>query len=268
MTRLSIRSIDTRVKAFFGALLVAFLVALLFSGSAWAAPVSAKLKKSLTDKSVKVRIAAVVAVGKAKAPESRELLERMLYDSEPAVRAAAIEALGDLGDPASLPALASFAADPTPMVGDIAKRTVTLLEARRERVDLSDVGDQSGVSYGAGLATKLQEVVGETLKKDGGASYLVENGGVQKGWLLGLKIRGVKQVQQGAATLVEVKCDMTVAELPGKILRLASSATTAAGIEGKVSPRMEEELAKDAIGACGPALVKDYLDYMKKRPKA
>jgi hypothetical protein len=58
---------------------------------------------------------------------------------------------------------------------------------------------------------------------------------------------------------------MTLVELPGKILRLTSSATAAAGVDGEIPPSMEKELATDAINACAPSLAKDFIDYAQQR---
>ncbi len=259
MTCLSIRTIDTRVKAFLAALFFAFSL-----GNAHAAGVSAKLKKSLDATSPKVRIAAIVAISKSKAPEARELLERMLGDEEATVRAAAIEGLGTLGDPAALPAVTLAARDTDAPVQSAAKSTLALLEARRTRVDITDVGDLSGKSF-KGLADLLQKGVSDVVTKQGGPAYVLVKDQNGKGYGLGLKIRTITQKQGTGANLVEVKCDMTIVELPSKALRLASSATSAAGIEGTISPRMEEELARDAVNACAPALAKDFLDYMTMR---
>jgi hypothetical protein len=256
---LSIRTIDTRVKAFLIALLLAFSVE-----NAHAAGIPAKVKKALEATSPKVRIAAVVAISKSKAPEARELLEAMLADKETTVRAAAIEGLGTLGDPAALPAITRAAKETDSTVASAAKSTMMLLESRRTRVDLSDVGDLSGKNY-KGLSELLEKGVAETVAKQGGPSYVLVKDQNGKGYGLGLKVRTIKQKSQPGANLVEVKCDMTIVELPSKALRLASSATSAAGIEGPISPRMEEELSRDAVAACAPALAKDFLDYMTMR---
>jgi hypothetical protein len=232
-------------------------------GNAHAA-VPAKVKKGLDAKAPKVRIAAIVAISKLKDPEARSLLERMLTDEEATVRAAAIEGLGKIGDPAALPAVARAAKDTDNPVADVAKATLSLLESRRTRVDMSDIGDLSGKNY-KGLTEMLEKGVADTVAKQGGPAYVLVKDQNGKGYGLGLKIRAIAQKQQGAVNLVEVKCDMTIIELPSKALRLASSATSAAGIEGTISPRMEEELSRDAVAACAPALAKDFLDYMTMR---
>lgn len=233
-----------------------------------------KVKAGLSSSSEKVRIAAIVAIGKTGHDEARPLLERMVGDEEPTVRAAAVEALGTLGDPAAIPVVRAATRDKAKLVAKIAASSLKLLEAKKAAgnsvplggiaVDLDDVQDVSGGKI-QGLDRALQKAVSDAIEQEGGHAYNVMRGGVKKGWGLALKVRKLSVGKQGATAFVEVKCDMTVVELPGKILRLASSATTAAGIEGQLSPRMEEELARDAIAACGPSLAKDFLEYMKRR---
>ena len=53
----------------------------------------------------RLRMAAALALGKAKPPDARALLEKALSDAHPAVRTAAAAALSLLGDPAAVPAL-------------------------------------------------------------------------------------------------------------------------------------------------------------------
>lgn len=92
-----LRSSTTASRAL-GALLVAGLLSISTSSVAH--------DKELFEASdFRVRVQAVLRLGRAATPEARADLERGLRDSHPAVRVACAVALGDSGDRASIPAL-------------------------------------------------------------------------------------------------------------------------------------------------------------------
>lgn len=229
-----------------------------------AKPVAQKAIDSLSASSPKVRIVAVAAVAKSKDPRARALLEPLLADPDAAVRAAAVDGLGRIGDPAALAALEAHRADTDPTVQTVLQRVMPALEALRLNVDLGEVQDFTNGQV-PGLMDELQKKVESALVKEMGGGISVKRGGVEKGYGLILGIRYVKQVKDGPNTLLEIKCELTLVELPGKILRLSSNATAGAGVEGAIPKRMEGELARDAIDACAPSLAKDFTDYAKQR---
>lgn len=242
----------------------ALLLALL---TAWAEPslaaVPQKLKDALGSSSTKVRIIAAASVAKSGDAEARGLLEKLLRDPEATVRAAAVDGLAAIKDPGALPALRALKNDPDDAVRAIVGRGLLTLEALVIHVDIGDVEDLSGGSV-PGVLPLLQNGV-EAELRSALPGFSIQRGGVVKGYGLLLKIRSIKRSKQDGNGILEIKCDMTLVELPGKILRLTSSATAGAGVDGDIPKAMEKELATDAINACAPALAKDFIDYAQQR---
>jgi hypothetical protein len=247
------------VKAWLGCLLLA--VALTSTNASAAVP--QKLKDGLKSDSTKVRVIAIAGIARNGDAEARGLLQGMLGDKEPSVRAAAVDGLALLKDPAALPSLLPLKKDADEAVRAVVGRAIDALEALLVHVDVGDVEDlsKSGI---AGLLPLLQSGVERELKAQL-PSLDVRRGGVTRGYGLVLKIRSVTRSMQDGNGVLEVKCDLTLVELPGKILRLSSSATAAAGVDGEIPKAMEKELATDAINACAPSLANDFIEYAQQR---
>ncbi len=247
--------------SFARALAVALWLTTLSTSPALAA-VAPKLKEALSSSSIKVRIIAIAGVAKSGEPETRGLLEPLLRDPEPTVRGAAVDGLASLQDPGALAVLLPLKSDPDQDVRAIVGRAIATLEALIVNVDVGNVEDLSGGSIPE-LVPLLQSVVEGELRK-ALVGYSIRRGGVTKGFGLLLKIRSIKKSVQDGNGIIEVKCDMTLVELPGNILRLSSSATAGAGVEGEIPKSMEKELAQDAVNACGPSLAKDFIEYAQQ----
>jgi hypothetical protein len=258
---MSIQPPFVKVFARAGRILVAAIA--LSCASPAAAAVPHVLKDALGSPSVKVRIVGITSIAKIKDPEVVGLIGKMLSDPEPTVRAAAVSALQTLKDPAAIALLQTVAADSDPKVKAAAGKAIAALEAGAVFVDIGDVEDISGGGID-GLAPLLQSGVEKEIAKLV-PGVALKKGGVSKGYGLLLKIRSVNRVMQGENGVLEIKCDMTLMELPGKILRLSSSATAGAGVEGAIPKSMEKELATDGIAACAPSLAKDFAEYAQQR---
>lgn len=239
------------------------LLALLLTSTSALAVVPRPLKDALGSDSTKVRVIAIASIAKTNDPEARGLLEKMLGDKEPPVRAAAVDGLALLKDPAALPALQALKNDADVAVKAVVARAIAALEALLVNVDVGDAEDlsKSGID---GLIGLLQSGVEKELKSQLPA-LAIRRGGVEKGYGLILKIRSVTRSKQDGNGILEVKCDLTLVELPGKVLRLSSSASAAAGVEGDIPKAMEKELATDAVNACAPSLAKDFVEYAQQR---
>ncbi len=241
---------------------VLLLAIVVLTSTSAAAAVPQKLKEGLASSSTKVRIIAIAGISKTGDAEARVLLEPLLTDAEASVRAAAVDGLANIKDPAALPALRWLQADPDPAVRKVVGRALATLEALVINVDIGDVEDLSDSGI-PGLVALLQGGVEKELQTSM-PTLGVKRGGVVKGYGLLLKIRSVKRSKQGGSGVLEIKCDMTLIELPGKILRLSSSATAGAGVDGDIPPSMEKELAQDAINACAPSLAKDFIEFAQQ----
>jgi hypothetical protein len=253
------------------------VLAVFFSSAGLAAPVPSKLRAALKSSSSRVRIAAVVAVSKSGADDARPLVESMLEDSEDIVRAAAVEGLERLKDPAALPAVEKLLKDKSDLIRKVARRAWRLLKVEQKKkakptpaptgglvVDVGDVRNSTGKSLN-GAEARLREKITNALRADGRKAFDIRNGGVTKGYGLLLKLKGLVPFEQDNVRGVQIDCDMTVVELPGKSLRMNSSASTGAGTTGKLTPKREAALVLDAIDACAPELARDFVDYVLKR---
>lgn len=264
---MSITAIDIRVKLARGARLVVGSVlvcaALAWSGTAHA-EIATKLKEGLAASSPKVRIVAVAGVAKSKDPTARGLLESMLQDPDPAVRAAVVEGLGRINDPAAVPALEAMKADDDATVQKVLARVLPKLDALRVPIYLGKVEDYSG--RGGDTAQKLMTKTRAALEQKLGGAYFFHADTAKKGYgAFPLAIRSISRRTEGTATFVDVKCELTLVEMPGNILRAALSTTASAGVEGKVTPRLENELVVDAVDACAPELAQDFASYVRER---
>jgi hypothetical protein len=228
--------------------------------------VAPKLRDALGASSPKVRIVAVAGVVATKDREARGLIEPMLADADAAVRAAVIDALGDVGDPAALTALAKVADDPDEMVQRVLLRVVPALQAARILVFIGKGEDFSGGTQP--LAADLRQKTRSALKQLLGAGFLLHEDAAKKSFgAAPIAVRSVRKRAEGDNTFVDVKCEITVVEMPGNILRAALATTASVGVEGAVDPELEAELARDGIAECAPALASDFASYVKERSR-
>lgn len=290
MTSASIRSFDTRVKAVdtrvnpvrharrsglarsqaagpVRALAVAWVVLFTMGAGAARAELPKKLLDGLASSSTKVRIVAVANVARSKDPAARALLEPLLADGDPAVRAAVVEGLGRIGDPAALKALSTLQADADATVQSVLKRVVPALEALVIHIYVGDAKDLSGSTL-PGLADKLKREVRSALVAKLGPGFVMIDDPTKKSYgAAPLNIRSVTRSKDGRTSFLEVKCELTLVEMPGNILRAALSSTAAVGVEGEISKKLEAELANDAIVACAPEVASDFAAYVKERSR-
>lgn len=247
---------------------LAFALAVFFAlqASVAHAAIPARIKDGLASSSMKVRLIAIAAVAKTKDPDAAALLRPLIVDEAPLVRAAVVDGLAALRDVGSYTQIVALQEDKDPAVRASVKKALKVLDGAAIRVDIGDVADLSGRNFPGAtkrLQDKFEAALGQLLRKD----VLIARGGVDKGYGALLKIRAVTTGVTDGNGMLEVKCDMTLVELPGKILRLTSTAAAAAGVEGKLPVAMEPELANDAIDACAPSLAKDFADYVEQRRK-
>lgn len=263
---MSILAPDPRVKpgSAAPALLLACVVVLACAGAH--AEVGKKLRDALSAPSPKVRIVAVAGIAKSKDPEARALLEPLLADGDAAVRASVVDALGKLGDPAAIAALEKLAGDQDETVKSVLLRVLPALLASR-----IDVFVGKGVDFSGGtqpLADLLRKKTRAALEQRLGAGFVVHEDASRKSYGASpLAVRSIVKRVEGKVTFVDVTCELTLVEMPGNILRAALSTTASVGVEGKVSPALEAELARDGIAECAPSLAGDFVSYVKERSR-
>ena len=240
------------------------MVLALVASQASSAAIPPRLKAGLSSSSVKVRVIAVAAIAKTKDPEATALVRPLLKDADGAVRAAAIDALRILKDVSLLPTIVAMKDDAVPAVRAVAARAEKALAAIGAlEVDTGDVADLSGKANPALVASLQAQFEAELKTLSGGLD--VKHGGVKKGYGALLRIRSISKAQDGGNEFMQIKCDMTLVELPGKVLRLSASANAGAGVEGAIPASMEADLIKDGIAACAPSLAKDFSEYIEQR---
>ncbi len=230
------------------------------------AAVPARMRDGLSSSSMKVRLIAIAAIAKTRDLEAAALLRPLIADEAPLVRAAVIDGLAVLKDISAYTAIAGLQADPDPAVRSSVKKALKLFDSTAVFVDIGDVADMSGRSF-PGLRNRLQDKFETALNQLLKNNVIVARGGIEHGYGALLKIRAITAGVTDGNGILEVKCDMTLVELPGKILRLTSSAAAAAGVEGKMSAKIEPELANDAVDACAPSLARDFADYIEQHRK-
>ncbi len=230
------------------------------------AEVSKRLKEGLAASSPKVRIVAAAGVAKTKDPEARGLLEPLLKDGDAAVRAAVVDALGKLGDPAAIPALEAVSADGDETVQAILKRVLPELKSSRVMVFIGKGDDYSGGKQP--LGEMLRQKTRDSLIQRLGAGFVVhEDANVKSYGASPIAVRSVGKRVEGTVTFVDVKCELTLVEMPGNILRAALSTTASVGVEGKVNEKIEAELARDGVNECAPSLASDFVSYVRERSR-
>lgn len=250
----------------FTGIVAACVLAFWVAAGPASAAIPARLREGLAASSVKVRLIAVAAVARTKDAEAAALLRPLLADESPVVRAAVVDSLAALVDVAAYAVIAGLQKDPDAAVRTAAGKALKVLDNASVRVDIGDVADLSGRNY-PGVTERLRDRFRLAVESDLKQGVVVGTTAVDKGYGAILKIRTVTTGMSDGNGMLEVKCDMTLVEMPGKILRLTASASAAAGVEGKLPAAMEPELANDAIDACAPSLARDFADYVEQHRK-
>jgi hypothetical protein len=260
---------------------VATLVfAALCIGPTWvhAEPVSSTVLVGLESDKPRVRIATIVAISKSGDENATRYLLGMLSDADATVRAAACEALMKRGDVTALPAIRALDGDKSGLVKKVAKKAVTELEKSAKnsgvvvpsgRLVLADVSEATDGSEKAapGVVDRLREGVKSALAAESRVVFDVRDTKQKEGFGLKLRIRSIDESVQDGVSVVSVKCEMTLVKLPENALRLQSTATAGAGIEGALTDRYRAELQRDAVDACAPELAKDFVEYALTRAR-
>ncbi len=245
---------------------VAVSCALLCAGVA-RAELPQKLVDGLGASSSKVRIVAVSNVARSKDAAARSLIEPLLADGDPAVRAAVVEGLGRIGDPAALTALKAVLGDQDATVQAVLKRVVPALEALVVNIYIGEAKDLSGGAV-PGLAEKLRRDVKSAITAKLGPGFMVVDDPSKKSYgAAPLNIRAVSRSKDGKTSFLEVRCELTLVEMPGNLLRAALGSSAAVGVEGEISKKLEVELANDAVNACAPELAADFVAYVRERAR-
>jgi hypothetical protein len=86
-----------------------------------------------------------------------------------------------------------------------------------------------------------------------------------RGYSVGLVVDRVRKSKRRGKSTIEVRCRMTVAELPGKKLRSSSKASAKLTASGRLSKKRRQKLTRQAAEACAKELGKDFATFAKKR---
>jgi len=227
-----------------------------------------KLYASLTDPRYKVRIQAAAALAARQDPYALSALEQLLGDSEPLVRAAACDALMVQGNPAALVAVDRLTNDPDDLVRKHARLTVRVLNAQKKNavraaagsVAIETVTDVSQSGH-QGLDEALRSGLSTAL-----ANQAVSLKALTRRYALFVQVRSVEQHIGDSESSVQVRCQLTVAELPRRTLRLSTQVTANATVEGRLAGNELLETARDAARSAGAELGHEFTTWAVAQP--
>ena len=145
--------------------------------------------------------------------------------------------------------------------------TLPSLESLRISIYVGKGVDKSGggiAGLGDQLAAKTRQAID---KKMGPLAFIHDDASKQSYGAAPLIVRSIGQHQDGGNTFLDVKCELTLVEMPKNILRAALSTTASVGIAGPIPPKMQNELAHDAVDACAPDLADDFVAYVREHAR-
>lgn len=221
----------------------------------------------------KTTVKDVLAAANIKGPKGTAALVAYLQHPAAAVRKVAASRLGERGDAEADAALAQVALkDKSAAVRETAVRARGQIRVATKMVKKKVIVEVPAASslddnVPPAATEQLTRLVRAAVKSDPRRAFHVkEKAAKEPGYSLLLTIRSATDGKQGKVSLVEARCELTLLALPSRSLRLSSSASAAAGMEGELSSDERNELLQDAVGACAPALAADFIDYVVARP--
>ncbi len=250
--------------------------------SAKAGSAGGKLTRALKSSSFKVRLQAVILIGKKKITKAAPAVRRLLEDKHDAVRAAAALTLGKLGNQKSRPNLVRLIAHPNRLVGRSAEKALILLDRKLgDPVFLVAIGP-ARLPEGVALSRRqrLARIFQKQLRKTSGvvaemgesqvlsgkklAAHLKSRNLV--GMLLQPKISILKEKVGGGTTTVEGKVDMMVVSLVTKRMEFSASGEADAWIEdAQISADDRIDLENTVLDASAQAAIEQALMYLVRR---
>lgn len=227
-----------------------------------------RLYASLSDPRYKVRIQAASALAARQDPYALSALEQLLGDREPLVRAAACDALMAQGNPAALAAVDRLTSDPDDLVRKRARLTVRVLNAQKKNaaraaagsVAVESVSDVSKSGF-AGLDEALRSGLSNAL-----ANQAISLKALTRRYALFVQVRAVEQHIGDSESSVQVRCQLTVAELPRRTLRLSTQVAANATIDGRLAGTELQQTARDAARSAGVELGHEFTTWAVAQP--
>ncbi|MBN2358908.1 MAG: HEAT repeat domain-containing protein [Deltaproteobacteria bacterium] len=227
-----------------------------------------ELYASLTDPRYKIRIQAAAALASRQDRYALSALEQLLGDSEPLVRAAACDALMAQGDPAVLATLERLASDPDNLVRKRARLAVRVLAAQKKNaarsgggaVAIENVSDVSQSGF-TGLDDAMRGGLSAEL-----ASQEVALRSLTRSYTLLAQVRAVERNIGDDESSVRVRCQLTVAELPKRTLRLSTQVTANAAVDGRLAGDELIATARDAARNAGAELGREFAHWAVAQP--
>lgn len=122
-----------------------------------------------------------------------------------------------------------------------------------------------------GLADALKNSVTNAVNAAGGTRFRLaaddakEAKNAAKGYKLEVRIKSVDVKSAKQESTVKLACDLLLTEMPGRILRMNTSAVSAISVNGSITKRDAADLAKDAVAECAPALANDFVQFTTKK---
>lgn len=122
-----------------------------------------------------------------------------------------------------------------------------------------------------GLADALKNSVTNAVNAAGGTRFRLAGDDAKdaknaaKGYKLEVRIKSVDVKSAKQESTVKLACDLLLTEMPGRILRMNTSAVSAISVNGSITKRDAADLAKDAVAECAPALANDFVQFTTKK---
>ena len=226
----------------------------------------------MSDPSWRVRLQAVVVMGKLGEPRSTPVLIRALGDANETVRGVAAQVLGDLGGPTATAALQRAKQDSSEFVRDKVLASLEKLEAGGGKtsngngsalhVEVGGIGVKAH-NVSPELKAALRRLIEAQLARTPG---LTLEGKPLSGFLIDSAITALSR--KTVENYVEISCEvsMIVGRLPSKaMVMMTSGGATVQVARGDIRPAQEASLERDALEGAVKGAHENLLAFLKNQ---
>ena len=241
-------------------------------GSARADRIDDLGRTAAIDPSWKVRLQAVVVLGKSHDDRAVLTLRGALRDQNETIRAMAAQALGELGATAALPSLTAALRDPSQMVREKAQTALQRLQpppvapAPTTAVHHIEVATTSTRTNNTPpeLKDRMRELINSELRRTPGLT-------LEGKPLSGFSIDGAitQLTRKTNEHYVEVSCEISyiVGRLPSKsMVMMTSAGATAQAARATYKPAQERGMQVDALEGAVHGAHENLITFLKSQP--
>jgi hypothetical protein len=223
----------------------------------------------LSDPSWRVRVQAVVVLGKLKDLRAVPALRGALHDGNDTVRALAAEVLGDLHAADAVPGLEALANDKSALVRSKAQAALGKLHGEEPPDDGSLHVQVGGVIIKARnvppeIAARLKEMVERELRRTPGVTV------VERGEAFTIDSSVTSLTRRNVGEFVEINCEVSyvVGKLPSRaMVMMTSGGGTAQAPRNTWKPAHERALQVDALEGAVHGAHENLLAFLRTQQK-